>query len=106
MKRYNYKCVNVGSCFHGKFKQTFSSADSPTSTLDQTPTVLYFGDSNWNPGLVEPKMAEIMRRLTVQRRMYDDQLYCDGNKLCQSVLGKQAVVLIDEEEFLHKQYRA
>lgn len=48
------------------------------------------------------EMVELVQQYPVVRRHYDDPLYSEGNKLCQSVLGKQAVVLVDEEEYLHK----
>jgi len=51
-------------------------------------------------GSVDPwtKLAQFK----VQRRSFNDELFVEGNKLCQSVLGRKPVIVFDDEDFLHK----
>lgn len=43
------------------------------------------------------KVAEV----ALERRFIDHQFYKGGNQLCHSFLGKKAVVVFDNEDFLH-----
>jgi hypothetical protein len=50
----------------------------------------------------DDKVWEKIALLGIQRRNIDDPFYSEGNKLCQSVLGKKAIIIFDKEEYLHQ----
>ena len=50
----------------------------------------------------DDKVWEKIALLGIQRRNIDDPFYSEGNKLCQSVIGKKAIIIFDKEEYLHQ----